>query len=56
VDVIVTATVMTFYQIWLGRLSLSDAVGKNLVYLDGAPADVRAFPSWFVVREERLIG
>ncbi|MCK1337941.1 helix-turn-helix transcriptional regulator [Bradyrhizobium sp. 38] len=47
VDVIVTATIMTFYQIWLGRLSLSDAVGKNLVYLDGAPADVRAFPSWF---------
>jgi hypothetical protein len=38
---------MTFYQVWLGRLSFPDAVRKNLVHLDGAPADIRAFPTWF---------
>jgi len=47
VDVIVTADIMTFYQVWLGRLSLAEAVRKNAVQLDGAPADIRAFPSWF---------
>jgi DNA-binding HxlR family transcriptional regulator len=47
VDVIVTAEIATFYQVWLGRSSLVDAMRKNLVRLDGAPADIRAFPSWF---------
>ena len=47
VDVIVAADIMMFYQVWLGRLSLLDAVRKNVVRLDGAPADIRAFPSWF---------
>ena len=47
VDMIVTASIMTFYQIWLGRLSLLDATRKNLIQLDGAPADIRAFPTWF---------
>lgn len=47
VDVIVTADIMTFYQVWLGRLSLMDAVRKNHIRLEGAPADVRSFPTWF---------
>ncbi|MFL5239104.1 MAG: winged helix-turn-helix transcriptional regulator [Rhizomicrobium sp.] len=47
VDVIVTADIMTFYQVWLGRSSFLNAVHKNLIRLDGAPADVRAFPTWF---------
>jgi hypothetical protein len=47
VDVIVTADIMTFYQVWLGRLPVIEAVRKNLVRLDGAPADIRAFPTWF---------
>lgn len=47
VNVIVTADIMTFYQVWLGRLSLLDAVRKKSIRLDGAPADVRAFPTWF---------
>jgi hypothetical protein len=47
VDVIVAADIMTFYQVWFGRLSLLDAVRKKLVRLDGAPADIHAFPSWF---------
>jgi len=47
VDVIVAADIKIFYEVWLGRLSLLDAVRKDLVRLDGAPADIRAFPSWF---------
>jgi DNA-binding HxlR family transcriptional regulator len=47
VDVIVTSDVMTFYQVWLGRLSLVNAVRRKLVHLDGAPTDIRAFPNWF---------
>ena len=40
VDVIVTADIVMFYEVWLGRLSLLDAVRKNLVRLDGTPADL----------------
>jgi DNA-binding HxlR family transcriptional regulator len=47
VDVIVTADIVTFYQVWLGRTSFLDAVRNNLIRLDGTPADVRAFPTWF---------
>ena len=47
VDVIVTAEITKFYEVWLGRSSLVDAMRKNLVLLDGAPADIRAFPTWF---------
>jgi hypothetical protein len=47
VDVIATADIMMFYQVWLGRLSLVEAIRKGRVRLDGAPADIRAFPTWF---------
>ena len=47
VDVIVTADIVTFYQVWLGRLSLVEAIRKNQIRLDGAPAHVRVFPTWF---------
>jgi DNA-binding HxlR family transcriptional regulator len=47
VDVIATADMMMFYQVWLGRLSLVEAIRKGRVRLDGAPADIRAFPTWF---------
>ena len=46
VDVIVSADIKVLYEVWLGRLSLTDVVRKDLVRLDGAPADVRAFPNW----------
>jgi DNA-binding HxlR family transcriptional regulator len=47
VDVVVTTDITTFYQIWLGRLSLEESIRKSNVRLDGAPADIRAFPTWF---------
>ena len=47
IDLIVTADIMAFYRVWLGRSSLSEALRRKLVHLDGTPADVRAFPQWF---------
>jgi DNA-binding HxlR family transcriptional regulator len=47
VDVIVTADIMAFYRIWLGHSTLSDAVRRKQVRLDGTPADLRSFPQWF---------
>jgi len=47
IDVLVTADILTFYRVWLGRAALEDALRKNQVRLDGSPADIRAFPRWF---------
>jgi HxlR-like helix-turn-helix len=47
IDVLVTADIMAFYRVWLGRATLSEALHRNQVRLDGAPADIRAFPHWF---------
>jgi DNA-binding HxlR family transcriptional regulator len=47
VDVILTADLVMFYQVWLGRVPLAQAIRKNYVYLEGAPADVRGFGQWF---------
>jgi DNA-binding HxlR family transcriptional regulator len=47
VDVIVASDIMVFYRVWLGHLSLQEAIRRSHVRLDGAPADIRAFPTWF---------
>ena len=47
VDVIVSADIVAFYRVWLGRVSLSEALHRRQVRLDGTPADLRAFPGWF---------
>src|SRR5262245_59957123 len=47
VVVILSADIKTFYQIWLGRVSLMEARRKNQIGLDGNPADIRAFHTWF---------
>jgi DNA-binding HxlR family transcriptional regulator len=47
IDVIVSADIRALYQVWLGRMSFSEALCKELVRLDAAPADARAFPGWF---------
>jgi hypothetical protein len=47
IDVNVAADIAAFYRVWLGRSTLSEALRTGQVRLDGAPADVRAFPSWF---------
>ncbi len=47
IDVLVTADLATFFQVWLGRRTLADAVRRDLVQLDGPPALVRAFGGWW---------
>jgi DNA-binding HxlR family transcriptional regulator len=47
VDVILTAHLLMFYQVWLGRVPLVEAIRKGHVRLDGVPADVRGFGHWF---------
>jgi DNA-binding HxlR family transcriptional regulator len=47
VDVTVSADIVAFYRVWLGRESLSKALRSQQVRLDGASADVRAFSGWF---------
>jgi len=46
-DVLVTADLSTFFQIWLGRLSYHDALRQGLVEIDAIPALADAFPTWF---------
>ena len=47
VDVIVSAEILAFYRVWLGRVSLSEALRKGQIQLSGTPADIRGFPHWF---------
>jgi hypothetical protein len=47
VDLIVSSDILSFYRVWLGRVTLSEALRKGQVRLDGTPADVRGFPGWF---------
>jgi DNA-binding HxlR family transcriptional regulator len=47
IDVLVTADIMAFYRVWLGRSTLAEAVRRSQVRLDGTPTDIRAFPQWF---------
>jgi DNA-binding HxlR family transcriptional regulator len=49
VDLVVRADIASFYQVWLGRRTLSDALRSGRVRLDGTPADMRAFPQWFAL-------
>ncbi len=47
IDLLVTADIKAFYRVWLGRSTLSEALRRRDVQLDGAPADIRSFPQWF---------
>jgi DNA-binding HxlR family transcriptional regulator len=46
-NVLVTADLAAFFQIWLGRLSLADARREGLVAIEAVPALADAFPEWF---------
>lgn len=45
-DVLVTADLAVFYQVWLGRLPLETALRAGTVLIEGQSALVRAFPHW----------
>lgn len=46
-DLLVTADLSAFFQIWLGRLTFANALQANQVEVDGIPALADALPSWF---------
>jgi DNA-binding HxlR family transcriptional regulator len=47
IDVLVTADLAAFYQVWLGRITFAEAVRDQGIELDAAPTLIRAFPKWF---------
>jgi DNA-binding HxlR family transcriptional regulator len=47
IDLRVAADVASLYRVWLGRISLAEAIRAGTLKLDGMPAFVRAFPTWF---------
>ncbi len=47
IDVIVAADIAAFYRVWLGHMPFAEAVRRGDVRLDGIPADIRSFQSWF---------
>ncbi len=46
VDLLVTADIAVFYDVWLGQITLADARDHGSIQIDGPPALVRAFPHW----------
>jgi DNA-binding HxlR family transcriptional regulator len=45
-DLVVSARLDDFYQVWAGRIPYQDAVRGDLIRLTGTPAVTRAFPTW----------
>jgi len=48
VDVMVSADITALYSVFSGRASLAEALHSEQVRLEGRPADLRAFPQWFI--------
>jgi DNA-binding HxlR family transcriptional regulator len=46
-NVLVTADLAAFLQIWLGRLSYEDALRDGRVEVEAIPTLAEAFPTWF---------
>lgn len=46
-NVLVTADLSTFFQIWLGRITFNDALADGRVEIDGLPTLTKALPTWF---------
>ena len=47
INVLVTADLATFFQIWLGRLSIAQAQNEGSVAIDAIPALAQGFRTWF---------
>lgn len=48
IDVLVTADLSAFYQVWLGRKPLREAIMSREVDVAGSPSLERAFGQWFL--------
>ncbi|HEY7065786.1 MAG TPA: helix-turn-helix domain-containing protein [Chloroflexota bacterium] len=49
VDLFVTADTVALHRVWMGRLTLADAMRQGLVEIDGPRDLVRAFPGWLAL-------
>jgi DNA-binding HxlR family transcriptional regulator len=49
VDVFVEADLALFTRVWLGEVPIREAIRAGHIRLSGAPALVRAFPSWLLL-------
>ncbi len=49
VNILVTAELKSFYQVWLGRIEFMDALRSEKIQLDAMPAFIRDFPGWFML-------
>jgi DNA-binding HxlR family transcriptional regulator len=47
IDMLITADLAAFFEVWLGRLPLHDALHDEQVVIDAIPALANAFPGWF---------
>jgi DNA-binding HxlR family transcriptional regulator len=47
VNVLVTADLATCFKLWLGRIDYEDALQDGQFQVEGIPAYIRAFPTWF---------
>lgn len=47
VDVVVTADLAAFLQVWLGRMTYLEAVRERQVRVEALPSLLRDFPRWF---------
>ena len=47
IDILVTADLSTFFQVWLGRIRLAEASRDGRVEIEAIPSLAEAFPNWF---------
>jgi hypothetical protein len=47
INVLVTANLAAYYQLWAGRIRYDEATTRYGVQVEGLPQYVRAFPNWF---------
>jgi DNA-binding HxlR family transcriptional regulator len=47
IDVLVTADLSTWFQVWLGRVPYAQALQQQQVRVEAVPQLARAFPHWF---------
>jgi len=48
VGLVVTADLSAFYQVWLGKMTLRDAVSNDLIRIEGMPRFECDFENWFL--------
>jgi DNA-binding HxlR family transcriptional regulator len=49
IDLLVTADTVALHRVWVGHLSLADAMREGRVQVEGPSELVRAFPTWWAL-------